>query len=88
MAALTPEDRPMPGREKKPTEKVAWKLGDRVRLGNTGWTGPIVEFRGPLAPGGVQVYRIELAPEPDPQYIEVREDQMIYIPPEPQPPSD
>ena len=44
--------------------------------------GRIVELRGPLGPGGAQIYRIRLRQKPKPVYIEVREDQLTLIPPE------
>jgi hypothetical protein len=78
----------MPARKKKPAEKVVWKLGDRVRIRHTGWTGPIVEVRGPLGGNGTQVYSVEITLGPDPAHVEVREDQLIHVPPEPQPQSD
>jgi hypothetical protein len=80
----------MPARKngKKYEEKPVWRLFERVGIRYSDWTGRIVEFRGPLGGNGAQVYRIELRPEPDPSYIEVREDQLIRLPPEPQPPSD
>jgi hypothetical protein len=60
-----------------------WSLGDRVRIRySKDMIGKIIEFRGPLGPGGVQIYRVELNPEPDPTYIEVREDQLILLPSE------
>jgi hypothetical protein len=41
----------------------------------------IVEFRGPLGPGGVLVYRIRILPfKPRAHYIEVLEEQLIPIP--------
>lgn len=72
----------MPAKNMKKTEH-AWRLGDRVQIRhNLNMVGRIVEFRGPLGPGGAQIYRIEFSPEPEPLYAEVREDQMIYLPPE------
>ena len=47
---------------------------DRVR---------IVEYRGPLGPGGMRIYRVRVRRKPRPIYIEVREDQIVVIPPAP-----
>jgi hypothetical protein len=44
------------------------------------WRGRIVELRGPLGPGGVQIYRVRFPGKPKPDYIELREDQLILIP--------
>ena len=57
------------------------KRGDRVRIinGGGGLTGRIVELRGPLGPGGVQVYRILLRKKPRPAYVEVLEEQIEVI---------
>jgi hypothetical protein len=58
----------------------AFKLGDRVKIRHFGFPGKIVELRGPLAPGGVQVYRVKYRRKPSPRYIEVREDQLTLLP--------
>jgi hypothetical protein len=56
------------------------KLGDRVRiLRSAGLQGRIVELRGPLGPGGVQIYRVRVRRKPKPTYIELREDQLEAI---------
>jgi hypothetical protein len=57
-----------------------FKVGDRVQIRYSEWRGRIVEERGPLAPGGVLVYRVRIPQKPKPRYIEVREDQLIAIP--------
>jgi hypothetical protein len=57
------------------------KLGDRVKIRHSGgMRGRVVELRGPLAPGGVQVYRVRVRRWPEPSYIELREDQLEAIP--------
>jgi hypothetical protein len=56
-----------------------FKLGDRVRIRYSNFRGPIVELRGPLGPGGAQIYRVRYRRKP-PAYIEVREDQLKVIP--------
>jgi hypothetical protein len=57
------------------------KLGDRVRvLHHPGLCGRIVELRGPLGPGGAQIYRVRFPRKPKSMYIELREDQLIPIP--------
>lgn len=57
------------------------KLGDRVKLRHAaGLKGKIVELRGPLGPGGAQIYRVRFKRKPKPTYIEVREDQLEVLP--------
>ncbi len=59
----------------------SWKIGDRVNIRDSaGLRGRIVELRGPLGPGGAQIYRVRLRRKPRPSYIEVREDQLELIP--------
>jgi hypothetical protein len=66
---------------------VSLKVGDLVKIRHSvDLRGQIVELRGPLGPGGVQVYRIRVRrkstgrPKPKPTYIELREDQLQAIP--------
>lgn len=57
------------------------KLGDRVKiLRSAGQRGRIVELRGALGPGGVNVYRVRVTRKPKPAYIELREDQLVALP--------
>jgi hypothetical protein len=57
------------------------KLGDHVRvLHHPKMSGRIVELRGPLGPGGAQIYRVRFPRKPKSMYIELREDQLIPIP--------
>jgi hypothetical protein len=57
------------------------KLGDRVRIRDAaGLRGRVVELRGPLGPGGVQIYRVRVRRGPKPSYIELREDQLEVLP--------
>ena len=53
------------------------KIGTLVKIRDSGY-GParIVEYRGPLGPGGARIYRIRVRKKPRPAYIEVREDQL------------
>jgi hypothetical protein len=61
----------------------AFKLGDRVTVEYfPHWRGKIVELRGPLAPGGMQVYGVRIRQKPKSFYVELREDQLILIPDE------
>jgi hypothetical protein len=39
----------------------------------------IVEYRGPLGPGGARIYRVRVRRKPSPAYTEVREDQLEVI---------
>ena len=65
------------------TKKVAQtlKLGDMVKIYHSGRKrGKIVELRGPLGPGGKQVYRVIVRRRPSPVYIELTEDQLELLP--------
>ncbi len=65
--------------KKKAAEPL--KLGDWVKIRHSGdLRGRIVELRGPLGPGGTQIYRVRVRKKPKPAYIEVREDQLVLIP--------
>jgi hypothetical protein len=67
--------------EKKVSQ--ALKVGDTVKIHHYGIPrGKIVELRGPLAPGGKEVYRVIVRRKPKPMYIEVIEDEVELIPPE------
>lgn len=63
---------------KKPA--VPFKLGARVEICLTNLRGPIVELRGALGPGGIEIYRVRYRGKPRPAYIEVREDQLELVP--------
>jgi hypothetical protein len=59
------------------------KLGDLVKIRYSGFKrGRVVELRGPLGPGGKQVYRIIVRRKPSPMYIELPEDLVELIPKE------
>jgi hypothetical protein len=54
-------------------------VGDRVEiLHSLGRKGRIVELRGPLGPGGAQVYRVLIQRKPK-KYIEVLEEQLVLL---------
>ena len=56
------------------------KVGDRVRiLHYGGQTGRVVEYRGPLGPGGAHIYGVRIRRKPSSDYIELREDQLERI---------
>lgn len=60
---------------KKPASRTAkatpvFSIGDRVEIINFG-RGRITELRGPLGPGGAQVYRVIYRRKPKAGYIEV-----------------
>jgi hypothetical protein len=58
-----------------------FKAGDLVRIRDSSVKrAKIVELRGPLGPGGTQVYRIRVSRKPKPFYVEVMEDQMVRLP--------
>jgi len=55
-------------------------IGDLVRILHiSDLHGRVVEFRGPLGPGGTPVYRVEVRKKPKPSYVEVRADQLEVI---------
>ena len=56
------------------------KLGDRVNLpGAMLMKGRIIELRGNLGPGGVDIFGVELEYSDDTAYIEVRGDQLEFL---------
>ena len=57
-----------------------FQVGDRVKIRRSDWRARIVEFRGPLAPGGMFVYRVRVPHKPKPIYIEIPEEDLIAIP--------
>jgi hypothetical protein len=64
---------------KKPSPIL--KLGDLVEIRHFNKRrGKIVELRGPLGPGGLQVYRVIVRRKPSPMYIELTEDQVVLLP--------
>jgi hypothetical protein len=75
----TREDATMP----RKNDPMPFKLGDRVKIRRSDMRGRIVELRGALGPGGVNIYRIRLHEKPRPACIEVREDQLIHLPAKP-----
>jgi hypothetical protein len=53
------------------------KVGDLVKIRNSGYPrARIVELRGPLGPGGAEIYRVRVRRNPRPRYIEVLGDQL------------
>ena len=68
---------------KRKTTSPPPQLGDRVQVRYyPAWRGRIVELRGPLGPGGVQVYGIRIRRKPKPFYIELTDDLFEVIPPD------
>jgi hypothetical protein len=66
----------------RPPNCPALKLGDYVRILHTEWPpGRIVRERGPLGPGGAQVYRVRIGVKPRPIYVELLAEQMELAPP-------
>ncbi len=55
------------------------KIGDRVKIRTPEVYGRVVELRGPLGPGGAQIYRIMVRKKPTPAYVEVRADQLEVV---------
>jgi len=57
------------------------KLGDYVKIKYyPDLRARIVELRGPLGPGGAQVYRVRIRRKPRSTYVELPEDQLEVIP--------
>jgi hypothetical protein len=66
--------------EKKEAQPL--KLGDWVKIRHSGFKrGRIVELWGALGPGGTQVYRVRVRGKPRPMDIDLREDQIVLVPP-------
>jgi hypothetical protein len=68
------------------------KLGDWVKIRHTGFErARVVELRGPLGPGGAQVYRVRVSLKPI--YIELLAEGLVLLPPkkgpapQPEPPA-
>ena len=58
-----------------------FKVGDMVTILHSGFKrAKIVELRGPLGPGGKQVYRVIVRRKPSPMYIELLEEQLVLLP--------
>lgn len=61
---------------------TTFQVGDRVELRLSGGArGRIIEARGPLGPNGALIYRIKIRKDPKPITLEVRDDQLILLPP-------
>jgi hypothetical protein len=56
-----------------------FKLGDRVKIRYSDWSGRIVEEWGALGPGGMLVYRVRVPHKPKPVYIDLCEDQIVAV---------
>lgn len=69
-----------PPSERTPSSPL-FNLGDRVRILHSGnqW-GRIVELWGPLAPGGVQAYRVRIHGRSRPTYVDLGENQLEPLP--------
>ena len=67
------------------TKKVAGvlqplKVGDLVKIRHSNYRrARIVELRGPLGPGGAEVFRVRIRRKPKPAYVEVLADQLEAI---------
>ncbi len=61
-------------------EAIPFKMGDWVRIKNYGDNvGRIVEFRGPLGPGGALIFRVGVRRDPKVVHIELRGDQLELL---------
>jgi hypothetical protein len=85
MGTVTMEGRSMSEKDQKKPAPL-FNLGDRVKVHHSGGTrARIVELRGPIGPGCVQMYRIVVVRKvpgtrPIRTYIDVMEDQLELIP--------
>lgn len=69
--------------KKKNAPPPTFKLGEYVKIRHTSFPrARIVELRGPLGPGGVEIYRVRVGPKRDRTYIELRGDQLESLPSE------
>ena len=68
--------------KKKATKPVpVFQLGDYVFIRHTHWPrGRIIELRGPLGPGGCEIYRVRIGKKPYARITEVRGDQLELAP--------
>jgi hypothetical protein len=79
------EDRRMPQDERERPMPL-FNLGDRVKIRDSrGMRAKIVELRGPIGPGRVQVYRVMVrrkttGTRPVRTYIDLMEDQIEPVP--------
>lgn len=55
---------------KKAKPELTFSVGDRVEIMHFG-PGKVIEVRGPLGPGGAQVYRVLYSRKPKAAYVEV-----------------
>jgi hypothetical protein len=71
----------MATKNKKPSQPL--KLGDYVKIKYyPDLRARIVELRGPLGPGGAQVYRVRIRFKPRSIYVELPENHLKVIPAE------
>jgi hypothetical protein len=71
----------MATKKKKPPQPL--KLGDYVKIKyHPDLRARIVELRGPLGPGGAQVYRVRIQHKPKPYFNELTADLLEAIPTE------
>ena len=64
-----------------------FRVGDRVTIPYYDHgVGRIVVLRGPLGPGGALIYDVRFGPKGRRRFIEVREDQLVPAPAEPDAP--
>ena len=67
----------------KKNNAPVFKVGDYVKIRYSEFPpARIVELRGPLAPGGVQVYRVRVRETRRPTYIELPEYLLTLVPAE------
>jgi hypothetical protein len=79
LGAVVKENSMLKQEQEKPA--LLFNLGDRVKIRlSGGLRGRIVEWRGPLGPGGAQIYRVLIRRKPEPTYIELRQDQLELAP--------
>ncbi len=76
----------------QPEVAIPFNIGDRVKIKYyDGGIARVVEYRGPLGPGGALVYRVRVGKKPTHAYIELLADQLQLVPaprPAEAPPTD
>ena len=56
------------------------KVGTIVKVLNSGFQrATIAEYRGPLGPGGIRIYRVQVQRKPRRMFVEVRQDQLEVL---------
>ncbi len=63
----------------QPEVAIPFHIGDRVKIKYHDGIARVVEYRGPLGPGGALIYRVRVGKRPTAAYIELRSDQLQLV---------